>query len=102
MEQGTVYSMRAGADPAPADAVRVDRATEWGNPFKVGTDGTLPEVIQKYRAWLWKRMKDDASVIDRLAAIAGRDVKCWCAPKACHGDIVVAAAVWAAQTREEN
>jgi hypothetical protein len=29
------------------------KASIWGNPFKVGKDGTRCEVMQKYRAWLF-------------------------------------------------
>ena len=30
--------------------VRVDRATKWGNAFRIGRDGTRAEVVERYRA----------------------------------------------------
>ena len=35
--------------------IRIDRSTKWGNPFKVGPDGTRDEVIQFYRWWVVNR-----------------------------------------------
>ena len=40
------------------DVVRIDRATQWGNPFVIGRDGDRAEVIAKYRAWLWREIGD--------------------------------------------
>jgi Domain of unknown function (DUF4326)/Protein of unknown function, DUF488 len=72
-----------------------------GNPFRVGRDGTLEEVIQKYRRWLWERMKLRNEVyaeLVRIAALAKQgDVTliCWCEdPKPCHIDVIRRAVEW--------
>jgi hypothetical protein len=66
------------------------------NPFKITHDGNREQAIQRYRRWLWKRMRQgDAAVMRELAAI-GPDtaLACWCAPKHCPGHVVANAAAW--------
>lgn len=73
----------------------IDRSTRWGNPFVIGKDGTRGEVINKYRIWLWEQIKSGSISIEDLAELDGCDLACWCAPQACHGTVLVAAAAWA-------
>lgn len=75
--------------PMPAGAVYVGRGTPWGNPYKVGPDGSREEVIQKFRAFLARRPDLVASVRRELA---GRSLVCSCAPAACHADVLLAVA----------
>jgi hypothetical protein len=79
----TVHNKRAGT--APADAVYIGRPSRWGNPFVIGHDGTRAEVIAKYRTWLLS----DGHLIAELPTLRGRDLVCWCAPAACHGDVLI-------------
>lgn len=65
--------------------VYVGRPSKWGNPFKAGRDGTREEVISKYESYI--RAKPE------LVAAAKRELKgkvlgCWCAPLACHADVL--------------
>jgi hypothetical protein len=77
---------------------------EWGNPFthKSGTRaqfvvGSREEAVEAYRAWLWERIKTEGEpLIRKLAALDGKTLGCWCAPQACHGEVLVQAAAWAA------
>ena len=39
------------------NTVLIDRRTKWGNPFRVGRDGSREEVIARYRADLWRRIR---------------------------------------------
>ncbi|MCY4431938.1 MAG: DUF4326 domain-containing protein [Rhodospirillales bacterium] len=78
------------------DVVRIDRATTWGNPYVVGKDGSRAEVIGKYRARLWRDIRAGRIGLDELAALDGKCLACWCAPEPCHGDVLAAAARWAA------
>ena len=80
------------------DVVRIDRATKWGNPFVIGRDGDRARVIAKYRVWLWRAFGDGHIGLDELAALHGKRLACWCRPaKPCHGDVLAAAARWAAE-----
>ena len=82
-------------DPPPG-VVRIDRATRWGNPYRIGPDGDRARVIERYRADLWRRIRAGEIALADLAALDGRDLACWCAPLPCHGDVLARAAAWAA------
>ncbi len=60
------------------------KASVWGNPFVIGKDGTREEVMVKYRTWLLA----DCDLLERLSELKGKVLGCWCAPEACHGDIL--------------
>lgn len=80
-------------DPnVPTDAVYVGRPTAWGNPFVIGTDGTREDVIAKYRKWLEEEgLKNYAAYGSAIIAteLRGKDLVCWCAPEACHADVLL-------------
>ncbi len=66
--------------------VRIDRTTIWGNPFAIGKDGTREQVIAKYREWI---MDDPVMMQAVREKLRGKVLGCWCAPLACHGDVLV-------------
>ena len=78
----------------PPGAVNIMRGGAWGNPFVIGKDGGRAEVIEKYRRWLWARIKADKAFAARVRALHGKDLVCCCAPAACHGDVLERAAAW--------
>jgi Domain of unknown function (DUF4326) len=80
-----------GRDPRTGEPGR------WGNPFRIGPDGARDEVIERYRAWLWAQIKSGRIELAELAALHGKVLGCWCAPQPCHGEVLAAAAAWAAQ-----
>ena len=73
-------------DGIPAGAVYIGRPSKWGNPFVIGKDGTRKEVIQKYREWLFQHPE---LIEAARRELAGKDLVCYCAPKACHGDVLI-------------
>lgn len=79
-----VYNKRTDKN-IPADAVYIGRPSKWGNPFKVGKDGTREEVIEKYRIWLLNI--SDLSIY--IKELKGKDLVCWCKPLPCHGDVLL-------------
>jgi hypothetical protein len=65
--------------------VYIGRPSKWGNPFKIGKDGSREEVIQKYRQWIL----DNRTLIAQLATeLKGKTLGCWCKPNTCHGDVL--------------
>lgn len=78
-----------------ATGVYIGRPGPWGNPYLIGADGDRNEVIRKYKAWLWDRIKSGQQSLEELAALRGQTLVCYCAPQPCHGDILSAAADWA-------
>ena len=77
------------------DVVRIDRRTRWGNPFVIGRHGSREDVIERYRAWLWRKVKSGGISLSELAALNGKTLACHCHPLPCHGDVLVKAASWA-------
>ncbi len=84
---------------APPDAIRIDRRTPWGNPFRIGPDGTREDVISKYRDHLWNSIRNGEISKDALAELHGKNLACHCAPQPCHGDVLASAAAWANANR---
>jgi hypothetical protein len=71
---------------APEGAVYIGRPTKWGNPLVIGKDGTREEVVAKYRAFLLAKPE-----LVELAKreLVGKNLVCFCSPKACHGDVLI-------------
>jgi len=64
--------------------VYIGRPSKWGNPFEIGKDGNREEVIEKYKEWI----KNQPELLKDLPELKNKILACWCAPKACHGDIL--------------
>ncbi len=73
--------------------VRIDRRTDWGNPFELPADGDRADVIDAYESHY---LPFKPSLIRRLPELPGMALGCWCAPEACHGDVL---ARWAMEGR---
>lgn len=69
----------------PACAVYIGRGSKWGNPFRISRDGDRAAVIAKYERWL----ADQHHLLRALDELGGRDLVCFCAPRACHGDLLL-------------
>jgi hypothetical protein len=65
--------------------VYIGRPSKWGNPFTIGKDGDRDEVIRKYREWIVKQ----PHLLASLGELRGKVIACWCAPLACHGDVLL-------------
>lgn len=78
----------------PRNAVKVDRTSRWGNPWKVGdkppygsTPMTAEQAVAEYRRLLDMKPEMKARV---KAELRGRDLACWCKPDApCHADVLL-------------
>lgn len=71
---------------APLGSVYIGRPTKWGNPFSIGKDGTREEVVIKYEQYLKNRPELIKAAKKELK---GKDLVCYCAPKTCHGDVLL-------------
>ncbi|MBX9841815.1 MAG: DUF4326 domain-containing protein [Xanthobacteraceae bacterium] len=83
-----VLNARQVGKHASATRVYIGRPSKWGNPFVIGRDGSRAEVIAKYRAWIVAQPE----LMNALDELRGRDLVCFCAPCACHGDVLLALA----------
>ncbi len=67
--------------------VRIDRRSDWGNPFELPADGDRDTVIANYADHY---LPHKPSLLSRLDELHGKALGCWCAPEPCHGDILKA------------
>lgn len=65
------------------------------NPFKMNGEADRERVVQDFRKHLWGQIKSGAIQLDDLVALDGKDLVCWCAPRSCHGDVLLEAIKWA-------
>jgi len=89
-----VRNMKDG--PVQPHEVFIGRGGEWGNPFKIQAGRTREMAISLYRALLWDEVKSGEVTLESLAALHGKTLVCFCKPEPCHGDVLEAAAAWAA------
>ena len=61
------------------------RKSKWSNPFRLTRDGDRDLVIEMYRRWLLQQ----PDLLAALPELHGCDLICWCAPEACHGDVLL-------------
>jgi hypothetical protein len=65
--------------------VYIGRPSKWGNPFAVGRDGARAERIELYELYLL----ENEQLMATLGELRGLVLGCWCAPRPCHGDVLV-------------
>lgn len=78
--------------------IYIGRGSKWGNPYTIGIDGTRLEVIEKFKKYLWERIKAGKITHTDLLELKGKRFGCFCKPQPCHGDVLVAALNWMEET----
>lgn len=85
----------------PANTVKVDRTTKWGNPFVVGEHGTRAECVYLFKMLLNGLIcitKNNTKAQEKYLEMARRDreqlrgknLACWCPLDApCHADALL-------------
>ena len=97
----------------PPGAIYIGRAchglpqSKWANPFEIGKHGNREQVIDHFKRWLYATPEERAGIIaefklrarryamgggpliDDIDELRRRDLVCWCAPKPCHGDLLL-------------
>lgn len=63
-------------------------ASPWANPFKLAVDTpkARADAIDRYREYIAGQIDAGAVNLDDLR---GKTLVCWCAPAACHGDVLL-------------
>lgn len=84
-----VHCKKAKFDVYIGRAMPGFQASPFANPFKIGDDGTRAEVIAKYEVWLREQLRNSPFLTQALIALDGKVLGCWCAPKPCHGDVMI-------------
>lgn len=70
-------------DPEGYD-VYIGRPSKWGNPFRLKKEQHRADVIARYEAYIQTR----PDLLAALGELRGKRLACYCAPKACHGDVL--------------
>lgn len=72
--------------------VYVGRPGPWGNKFSHLDNSaaefkcaTREEAVESYEDWL---LSQPAMIVKAYRELRGKVLGCWCAPKACHGDVL--------------
>lgn len=80
------YDIYIGRDNAAYGLQR----SQWANNYRIGRDGDRDEVIEKYECDIRQRTSVARGCwLPQLLALEGYRLGCWCAPKPCHGDVLV-------------
>jgi len=63
------------------------QASKWGNPFVLqdDSDEERERSIAAYREWIVQQPE----LMGALEELRGQRLACWCAPKRCHGNVLV-------------
>lgn len=86
-----VLNFYAEGRTVPPGAVYIGRSRgggsgQWGNPFSIGADGSREDVIEKYRQHL---LADPELMARARRDLRDKNLVCFCAPRACHGDVLL-------------
>jgi hypothetical protein len=93
-----VQLKRSAGWKMPANTVKVDRTTRWGNPFTAADCGSVANAVAQHGRWMRGEIAapggaepPPAEAI--RAALAGRNLACWCpANGPCHAELLLAIA----------
>jgi hypothetical protein len=76
--------------------IYVGRPSKWGNPFTHIADkktaaqfvvSSREEAVEAYRLWITEG--EGKHLLEDLPELKGKVLGCWCAPKSCHGDVLL-------------
>jgi len=81
-----IYNLRRPI--ARVQYIRVDRGTQWGNPFVILNQSDkererVCELFEEYAIW---RLTVDP---EWLHPLRGSNLACWCTPKRCHAEALL-------------
>jgi len=90
-----VQLKRSAGWKMPANTVKVDRTTRWGNPFTIAECGSAAIAVAQHGRWMRGEIGAPGGVEPPLrdvlrSALAGRNLACWCALNGpCHADLLL-------------
>jgi hypothetical protein len=97
----TVVNKHNLSDPLPGvTRVYVGRPSPLGNPYVINSIHKRSDVVAKYRQHLWNAILSSTTIQEALIDLLTKarsgplELVCWCAPQACHADVIKAALEW--------
>lgn len=70
--------------------------SRWSNPYRITRDQSRETAIRLYRLYI----EDRPDLMASLSELRGKRLACWCAPEACHGDVLAELAAAAEAGRD--
>lgn len=61
---------------------------EFGNPFVLTHENDRAAVLERYKLWFLDRVNTDERFREKILALRGKKLGCFCSPRACHGDVI--------------
>ena len=93
-----VQLKRSAGWKMPANTLKVDRTTHWGNPFTIAECGSAAVAVAQHGRWMRGEIAAPGGVEPPTRAVlrtalGGRNLACWCAINGpCHADLLLALA----------
>ena len=90
-----VQLKRSAGWKMPANTLKVDRTTRWGNPFTIAECGSAAVAVAQHGRWMRGEIAAPGGVEPPsrdvlLTALGGRNLACWCALNGpCHADLLL-------------
>jgi hypothetical protein len=90
-----VQLKRSAGWKMPANTVKVDRTTRWGNPFTIAECGSVALAVAQHGRWMRGEIAAPGGVEPPTrevlrTALGGRNLACWCALNGpCHADLLL-------------
>lgn len=82
--------------------VDISRKGEFGNRFVIGKDGDREKVVMLFELWCLEKGERDREWREKVKALYGKRLVCWCKPLSCHGDVLLELAeTWSLEDVDE-
>jgi hypothetical protein len=69
--------------------VYIGRPSILGNPYRVLGEDFRDRAIRRFEEYARARISTDEAWREAVKGLHGKVLGCWCAPKACHGDVLL-------------
>ena len=67
----------------------IGRPGPFGNPFILHKEEDRQDILDAYKRWFLSRIENDPEFRRDVLSLKGYDLACWCAPRLCHGDVIL-------------
>lgn len=90
LQPGRVQLRRSKGWKMPPNTVSVARPSKWGNPYRVGIDGTAYHCVKLFRKIVEENIWSEPNSESIKAQLRGKNLACWCPlNQPCHADILL-------------
>ena len=76
---------KKGSVPTGVPSVYVGRPSKWGNPFAMNGEKDREKVIAQFTEYIM----NSPDLLAQVSELKGKNLVCYCAPKACHADVLL-------------